>query len=149
MVSKLQYTLGCTLVLFHFIFVLSIVILPFITNNLYILLTIIIINFGISVSWLFVGECILNRYENYLLGIPNPKDCDAKPKDGVAKPKDGVAKPKDGDKNVSLFKVAADLLCGEKNGGFILAIIPAFINIFCYVKIITILQSKNIKLFTL
>ncbi len=124
--SNFKYACGCMLVFLHTLVILFVTVTPFVSNNPYLLLTIIMINFVILAGWVVFGECVCNAYENYLLG-----------------------RPKVDGKNESITMIIPSFICGKKYGWLFLTLFPLLTTAICYIKLLRILRAKNIKLFAL
>ena len=70
---KISRFIGHIIQFIHFIYVIIITIIPYITNDVLLLTIIIINNIGIMLSWYLFGRCVLTDIENYFLHIKDVK----------------------------------------------------------------------------
>ena len=120
----LMYLLGCMMYLIHFILFLIMNFLPFFTNNIYILFTIIFVNIYLLTQWYLIGNCIANKIENILLSR-----------------EDEYTKSKDGREKSGLI-YCFEPIFGEKPTHIFFSSIPLIISTYCYIKILSILKKK-------
>ena len=108
----------------HFVIIIILLFLPYFTNNLYILLTLILVYNLILTQYYLLGSCFLNKIENKLFKKNNIS-------------KEGRVK--------SIFTNPVEKILGEKNAHIFLSLLPLLNTIYIYIKLILILKKKNKK----
>jgi len=117
----LKLLLGYTIIIVHFVFFLIKTFLPFITNNVYILLAIIILNVYILTQWVLLGGCALNSIERILLEDESTYE---------------------NGKEKSSFIYFFGKYFGERNSYIFFSLVPLIISTYSTFKIINILKKK-------
>jgi hypothetical protein len=118
----LQRVLGYCIIIIHLLFTLFMILTPYITNNVYILLAIIIINVFILTQWFLYGTCFLNKIENGVLEIDN-------------------STYENGTDRSSLLYFFEKCF-GERNAYIIVSLIPVITSTYAAYKIIKVLHKK-------
>ena len=119
----IYYLIGNLIVFAHFVFNIFMIFMPYLTNNIYILITIIALNICILTQWYLLGNCFLNKIESVFLG--REKNISS----------DGLEK--------SSFVYYFEKVIGEKNTHLFFSLIPLINSIYCYVKIMHLLRYNN------
>jgi hypothetical protein len=115
---------GYIILVFHTILFFVLYLLPYFTNNIYILLFFLLLYIFILTQWHFLGSCFLNIIENKL--ILN---------------KSIVSKT---GKEKSLMESYIFKFIGYNNA-YIIGLLPLISGTYSYIKILLILQNKNKK----
>lgn len=68
-INYMKQVFGYIIKILHFVYTLGIAIAPYITNNIDILLFIIVNNAAILLLWFLLGRCFLTDSENYLFDL--------------------------------------------------------------------------------
>lgn len=118
--------IGYMVVMFHLCFNIFMISIPYITNNIYILLLVIVTNVFILTQWFLLGSCYLNNLENILL-----QSDDTVYENGS---------------NKSIFIRLVQPYFGENAAFVFFSLIPLFNSTYAGIKIGHILQKKNIPL---
>jgi len=120
--SNLKLLLGYFIFTFHTLICLFIWGIPFITNNVYILLALIIVYIFIVIQWYISGECYFNKIENLLLS--------------------GDYSTNENGKEKSMYITLIGKYFGELNVYLFLCFLPGIITIYSVFKITMILKKK-------
>ena len=123
------YLFGYIIIFLHLIFSLFMIFVPFLTNNVYILITMILLNVVVLTQWYLIGECFLNKIENYFLERKDKITNDLSSK--------------------SIFGYYLEMVLGEKNTVYIGSLIPLIVSLYSYFKILSILKPKIPFIFSL
>jgi hypothetical protein len=122
--NNLFIFIGYVVVFLHLVFKSVIIFIPYMTNNIYILLFVIVTNVFLLTQWLLFGSCSINKFENQLLQT------------------DDTTYENGNDK--SIFVRLGQPFFGEKLTFILLSFIPLVNSTYSGVKIAYILQNHNI-----
>jgi hypothetical protein len=115
---------GYLVMILHILFSIFVIFAPFITNNIHILLLVIIVKSFILTQWFFFGSCFLNKIENDLLSRTDTVYEDGKEK--------------------SFFVHYFAKYFDESNTYTFFSLLPLIVSTFCILKIMYILHKKKI-----
>jgi len=89
----------------------------------------ILLNVVVLTQWYLIGECFLNKIENYFLERKDKITNDLSSK--------------------SIFGYYLEMVLGEKNTVYIGSLIPLIVSLYSYFKILSILKPKIPFIFSL